>query len=479
MSTALVWFRRDLRLEDQPALAAALAAGHRVVPVYVHAPEEDGDWTPGAASRWWLHHSLQALSGELERRGSRLIVRRGPTLPTLLDLARESGATAVHWNRLYEPASIARDSVVKAGLRSAGLAADSHNGHLLFEPWQVETGSGGPYKVFTPFWRNCAARLDALPLPQAAPARLAAVPATIASTPIESLGLLPRIRWDDGLRSHWSPGAAGALRQLGTFVDETIAGYAKSRDVPASPGTSRLSPHLHFGELSPRQALAAARSASLATRSGTQQGADSFIRELGWREFAHHLLYHFPATTDLPLDRRFERLDWQPPGEPLRAWQQGRTGLPIVDAGMRELWHTGWMHNRVRMIVASLLTKNLFLHWRHGARWFWDTLVDADLASNTLGWQWTAGCGADAAPYYRIFNPVLQGERFDPGGDYVRRWIPELAHLPASDIHAPWAAKPAVLAAAGVTLGDSYPRPIVDLKESRDAALARFAALKA
>jgi len=471
VTTALFWFRRDLRLTDHPGLLEAVASAERVIPVYVHAPEEEGPWQPGAASRWWLHRSLIALSAQLERLGSRLVIRRGPSRQALAKLASETGASSVHWTRLYEPALAERDRQLQLELAAPGLQACHWGGHLLFEPWEVRNGSGDPYRVFTPFWRNCLGNLDERGQPQPPPRQLGSVPKGIKSLGVEELGLEPRVSWDEGLRECWRPGEQGALAALDAFADEAMATYASERDRPDLAGTSRLSPHLHFGEISPRQALAAARQ-----HGG--RGAESFVRELGWREFAHHLLHHFPHTVDAPLDTRFENLDWRHDAGELEAWQAGRTGFPIVDAGMRELWRTGWMHNRVRMVVASLLTKNLFMHWLEGARWFWDTLVDADLANNTLGWQWTAGCGADAAPYYRVFNPVLQAEKFDPKRDYIRRWVPEIAGLPDKWIACPWAAPEEVLAAAGVVLGRDYPEPIVDPRGSRDEALRRFEALK-
>jgi deoxyribodipyrimidine photo-lyase len=474
VSVAIFWFRRDLRLTDNPALTAALAAADTVVPVYIHAPEEEGDWAPGAASRWWLHRSLDSLSRELDARGSRLIIRRGPSLDALARLAEETDATSIHWNRLYEPAIVARDHAIKQALGERGLHVGSSNGHLLFEPWAVRTGAGGPYRVFTPFWKTCLGSIDQVGAPLPAPRRMPAVREDLDSVECGSLGLSPRLAWDEGLQATWQPGEAGAAAALDRFCGGAIESYDADRNRPDRSGTSRLSPFLHFGEISARQALVAAR----VPGSGDSSGAESFIRELGWREFAHHLLYHFPHTPDAPLDARFDKLDWRRDSGLLRAWQRGLTGYPIVDAGMRELWHTGWMHNRVRMIVASLLTKNLFMHWREGARWFWDTLVDADLANNTLGWQWTAGCGADAAPYYRVFSPILQAEKFDPDRRYIRRWIPELAALPDKWVHCPWLAPAAVLEAAEVTLGTTYPAPIVDPRGSRDDALQRFAALK-
>jgi deoxyribodipyrimidine photo-lyase len=471
MAATLVWLRRDLRLADQPALQAAAQRGLPVIPVFIHAPGEEAPWQPGGASNWWLHHSLVRMGEALAQTGSRLILRRGASLATLLDLALETGADAVFWNRLYEPAVIRRDQEIKRTLREAGLTATSFNAALLQEPWQIATGSGDPYKVFSPFWKACRkAGIDIAP--GTAPARLPGPYAAARaggvwprSEPLEALDLLPRIRWDRGLAEHWTPGEAGALERLQDFVEDSVRAYAKGRELPGRDGTSRLSPHLHFGEISPRQIVWTLREAGLDLDAG---GPEHFVRELGWREFGQHLIYHFPQTTEEPLNPRFQHFPWRESQQDLRAWQQGRTGIPIVDAGMRELWQTGWMHNRARMIVASLLTKNLRLHWLHGARWFWDTLVDADLASNTLGWQWAAGSGADAAPYFRIFNPVLQGERFDTDGAYVRRYVPELGAMPDAKIHTPWKSDRKT---------PDYPDPVVDLKTSREAALAAFKTL--
>ncbi|HET7201920.1 MAG TPA: deoxyribodipyrimidine photo-lyase [Steroidobacteraceae bacterium] len=477
MSTALVWFRRDLRLADHPALAAAVAHAERVVAVYVHSPEDDGEWRAGAASDWWLHHSLLRLDEALRPRGIGLTVRRGPPARELSALVEETGATRIHWNRRYEPAAVARDAPLQAELRSRGLTCESFGGPLLCEPWQVRTAQGGPYKVFTPFWRACQAQFDTLPAPLPAPARLHGPRRAPRSVPIPALGLLPQVRWDAGLAARWAPGEAGGHARLDEFCNGEIATYDEDRNRPDRPASSRLSPHLHFGELTARQCLVAARNA-VVDRPEARKSAEAFVREFGWRDFAHHLLHHFPHTANAPLDERFARFAWSDDESLLEAWRRGRTGYPIVDAGMRELWSTGWMHNRVRMIVASLLTKNLRQPWLAGARWFWDTLVDADLASNTLGWQWTAGCGADAAPFFRIFNPVLQAERYDPQRAYLRRWLPELAQLPDAWIHRPWQAPSDVLLAAGVTLGKTYPRPIVDLAASRREALAAYARIR-
>jgi deoxyribodipyrimidine photo-lyase len=478
MSTALVWFRRDLRLTDNPMLRLALRQAERVIPVYLHCPEEEGGWAPGAASRGWLHHSLHALDGALQALGSRLIIRRGEDSQALLQaLINETGADQVCWNRLHEPATVARDQRIKAALRGQGLRVESGNASLLHEPARLHRDGRG-YRVFTPFWKVLlASGIDQAVV--AAPESLPPVQG-LASTPIEALDLLPRIPWDRGLYSRWTPGEAGAQAALAAFMTAALQGYAGGRDRPDQPHTSRLSPHLHFGEIGPRRVIRALLEATgLPVAADSRGDGDRFAAELGWREFAHHLLFHYPHTPEQPMDSRFAAFPWHGDyADDLRAWQRGQTGIPLVDAGMRELWATGWMHNRVRMVVASFLTKNLLIPWQEGARWFWDTLVDADLASNTLGWQWTAGCGADAAPYFRVFNPVLQGEKFDPVGAYVRRWLPELARLPDKWLHRPWEAPVAVLAEAGLVPGRDYPLPIVDLKASRARALAAFAKLK-
>jgi deoxyribodipyrimidine photo-lyase len=483
VSTALVWFRRDLRLADHPALHRAALAHERVIPVYIHAPDEEAPWPPGAAACWWLHRSLAALSAALEQQGSRLILRQGDCLATLQQLLYETGATAVYWNRLYEPATIARDRRVKAALCDAGVVAESHHAALLIEPWTLLKADQTPYQVFTPFWKACLQQLPPstpLPIP-----RLAGGESWPSSQPLESLNLLPRIPWDQGLAEAWRPGERGALAQLDQFCESGLSGYAQWRDWPGQEGVSRLSPHLHFGELSPHQvwaAAAAAAAAALATGGDplANKGAETFLREIGWREFAHYVLYHWPHTPDQPLQPRFAAYPWREDyAELLDAWQRGQTGYPLVDAGMRQLWHTGWMHNRLRMLVASFLVKNCRIPWQEGARWFWDTLVDADLANNTLGWQWTAGCGVDAAPYFRVFNPIIQGQKFDPDGACVRRWIPELAALPSALIHQPWMTLPTAPAATGFTLSAHYPRPVVDFAASRNEALAGYERIRA
>jgi deoxyribodipyrimidine photo-lyase len=472
----IVWFRRDLRLADNPALSAARAGG-AVVPCYIHAPDEEDPWPPGAASRWWLHEALVGLDEDLRAAGSQLIVRSGPTAQALDELLRETGAGAIYWNRLYEPAITARDERLKAALNERGIQARSFNAALLAEPWTVTTQGGTPFRVFTPFWNALARRLDEVPPPTPRPASLPALSPQLESLSIGDLKLLPKVHWTKGLAAAWRPTEAGARHQLEQSVETRLASYRTARDSPGETGTSRLSPYLHFGQLGPRQILHKVRAAQR-SRSLTAAAADTYLRQIGWREFAHHLLFHFPHTPEAPFQPAFAKLPIRSDPALLARWQQGKTGIPIVDAGMRELWATGWMHNRVRMIVASLLTKNLGLHWLEGARWFWDTLVDADLANNTLGWQWTAGCGADAAPYYRIFNPVAQAERFDPDGTYQRQWVPELGRLTTRWLAKPWEAPPEELQRAGVVLGESYPQPIVDLKASRARALADYHALR-
>ncbi len=477
-TTTLVWFRQDLRLTDNPALAAALEFGVPVVPVFIHAPAEEVPWEPGGASRWWLHRSLQQLDRDLGRLGSRLCLRKASdSLQELKRLARECGATRILWNRRYEPQLTARDRHIKAALRSAGYEAESFNAALLHEPWTVKSKSGGPFQVFSAFWRHCLTLPDP-PEPAPAPTHLPAPRAWPVSLDIADLGLLPRQPWTDGVQAAWTPGSAAAHGLLQRFLDESMEVYSTNRDRPDLSGTSRLSPHLHFGEISPREVWHGMRRFALRHGGHSSWRQSQFLAELGWREFGYHLLYHFPVTPELPLREKFAAFPWKPSAEHLQAWQRGATGYPLVDAGMRQLWQTGWMHNRVRMIAASFLVKDLLQNWVDGARWFWDTLVDADLASNTLGWQWVAGCGADAAPYFRIFNPTTQATRFDPLGTYVREWVPELARLPSPWIHEPWAAPAPVLAAAGVQLGESYPHRLVDHETARAAALAALATLR-
>lgn len=474
---ALLWFRQDLRLADNPALATAVASGRPILPVFILDEDSPGRWAPGGASRWWLGRSLAALSAALSKRGARLLLRRGEAGPVLEALIRETGAAAVFWNRCYEPWALARDKAIESRLAKRGIEARSFNAALLQEPWEMETGSGGPFKVFTPFSRALLARPPpSTPLP--APRKLSGFAGKLRSDAVETWHLQPTSPdWSGGMAKAWHPGEAGAAKRLAHFLDAAAAGYAHGRDRPDRPGTSRLSPHLNWGEIGPRQVWQAVE-ARRAAGSLADSAAAAFLRELIWREFTHHQLYHWPDLPEQPWRAEFEKFRWQRDRRLLRAWQKSETGYPIVDAGMRELWVTGWMHNRVRMITASFLIKDLLQPWQAGEAWFWDTLVDADLAQNAANWQWVAGSGADAAPYFRIFNPVLQGRKFDPDGVYVRRWIPALAKLPARHVHAPWQAPSEVLAVARVRLGVDYPTPIVDHDAARRRALDAFAEIR-
>ncbi len=474
---AVVWFLQDLRLGDNPALDHAVAEYDAVIPLYLWTPDEHGEWPPGGAAKWWLHHSLASLDGDLRQKGSRLVLRKGAAaLPLLRAVARETGARAVFWNARYEPALRERDREVVRELRGDGLTVQVFRSRILHDPRRIQTSDGNPYRVFTPFWKKLQDAMDVgatLDRPRMgeskAPARWP------ASESLGALGLDPKHQWADGLAEAWTPGEAGAQRRLDTFIERALLDYDEGRNRPDRDGSSRLSPYLQHGELSPRQVWNAV--AGWVSNRTMKDAADAYLREIAWREFGYHLLFHFPHTTTEPLNEKFERFPWDASERDMKAWCKGRTGYPVVDAGMRQLWRTGWMHNRTRMIVASFLTKDLLIPWQDGARWFWDTLVDADLANNTLGWQWTAGSGADAQPYFRIFNPVSQGNRYDPDGAYVRAWVPELAELPSASIHEPWKAKNSVLEDAGVVLGDTYPSRIVDHREARDRALEAYQGL--
>lgn len=475
----ILWFRRDLRLSDNPALAAAAATGDPVVPVFILDEVSNGVRPLGSASRWWLHHSLASLANGVSDLGSPLVLRRGPADAVLQQLIEETGAKGVFWNRLYDAASVDRDTRIKQDLQGSGRIAESFNGSLLHEPWTIKTKTGKPYSVFTPFWKAILALGDPGATEQT-PEQMKAPDNPVDSDTLDDWNLLPtNPDWAGGLRDMWKPGEQTAQIQLRTFHDTALPDYGDGRDIPGANGTSMMSPHLHFGEISPRQIWRATRfwadAKELSAASGTAQ---AYLREIGWREFNQHLQFHFPNLPMQNVNQRFDAFPWVDDADALAAWQRGRTGYPIVDAGMRELWETGWMHNRVRMVVASFLVKHLRIHWRQGEDWFWDTLVDADPANNAGNWQWVAGCGFDAAPYFRIFNPILQGERFDTDGRYVRRWVPEIADLPDKYLHKPWEAPAALLEEAGIRLGDTYPSPIVDHKAARQTALDAYGALK-
>jgi deoxyribodipyrimidine photo-lyase len=472
LSTAatIVWFRYDLRLCDNPALDAAIQRGGPVLPLYIYVPEEEAPWQPGRASRHWLHHSLAALENDLAKTGSKLILRRGNTSDVFRALLRETNAKAVLWNRRYEPAILKRDETLAQTLKEIGIQIETFNSALLFEPWSIKTSTGGPFQVFTPFWRACLkAHEPAAPLP--APRRISGPAKWPPSLRLNELNLTSSPPPD--ISPVWQPGAAGAHAML-KLLGPKLGNYEEGRDVPGSDGTSRLSPHLHFGEISPREVWSALKDANSDGQRTSDWRQSRFLMELGWREFSHHLLYHFPTMPEEPIRGRFRNFRWRNRPEFLDAWAEGRTGYPFVDAGMRQLRTIGWMHNRVRMVAASFLVKHLLMDWREGARCFWERLVDADLAQNSMGWQWVAGCGADAAPFFRIFNPVLQGEKFDGEGSYIRRWVPELARLPKKWIHQPWKAPSSALKEAGVELGGTYPEPIVNHAIAREVALEAY-----
>lgn len=477
-SPVIVWFRLDLRLADNPALTSAIESDCPVIPLYIWSPEEDGKWTPGSASRYWLHHALLSLNSELVAKNSRLILRTGLSLATLKEIINETGADKVYWNRCYEPTAIARDKHIKQSLSEQAITVSSFNSHLLHEPHTIKNKQGKPFKVFTPFWKHYQTLEVHEPL-KITKTKLTVPAKWPVSEKITGFGLVPRIKWYTTISDTWEINSTVALKRVRTFIRDTMQDYPTYRDCPAIDGISRMSPYLHFGQISARQIWYMVHEYEQKQgRMTLAKAAQSYLRQLIWREFAYHLLFHFPHTPDQPLYEKYKQFPWQKNKKYLTAWQKGLTGYPIVDAGMRELWHTGWMHNRVRMIAGSFLVKDLLIHWREGAKWFWDTLVDADLANNTLGWQWVAGCGADAAPYFRIFNPVTQGERFDPEGDYVKRWVPELSALDIKYIHKPWQAPVEILKQSGITLGKTYPCPVVDHAEARNKALAYYQQIK-
>lgn len=472
--TAIIWFREDLRLTDNPAYAAAVESGYDLLPLYIFN-ENDGTRPLGGASRWWLHQSLEQLDQSLD---GHLILRRGHPATVLRGLAQKlGGPMAIYWNRLYQPTTIHRDSAIKQKLSQEGLEVFTFPGNLLLEPMGFSNLSGLPFKVFTPFFKALKNQKIDRPYPQ--PPLTPQFASGIEGERLDTWQLTPTSpNWAEGFVDHWQVGEKAAQEKLRHFLSHRLNGYSENRNRPDLPNVSRLSPHLHFGEISAKQVWTATQFMADQNPELAEE-ADKFLSELVWREFSAHLLFHFPDLPQQNWRRQFDDFPWVSSDQQLKLWQRGLTGYPIVDAGMRELWQTGYMHNRVRMIVASFLAKDLLIDWRHGEAWFWDCLVDADLANNVASWQWVAGCGADAAPYFRIFNPVTQGQRFDPNGDYVRRFCPELARLPNDQIHAPFAADPLILRAAGVELGKNYPHPLVDHKRARDAALLAYRSLAA
>ncbi len=466
------WFRQDLRLQENPSLNFLLNNSESIILLYIVDTSQKNEWGMGAASKWWLHHSLNKLNDDLISKGSNLIVRRGDPLKILEEISKENDISLISWNRTYEPYSIDRDTKIKSNLKKLNITCESFNSSLLMEPWEYQNKSGKPYKVFTPFWNN----LQKILHPKAPLKKIIQIktPGTIYSLKIEDLNLLPKIKWDKDFYSQWEPGELGAQNNLTHFL-KNIDHYKDERDYPSNLATSKLSPHLHFGEISPREIW---RLTEQSFKAGDSKTIEPFLRQLAWREFATQLLFHFPKSTKEPLRLEFTKFPWTNNKKHLELWKKGATGYPIIDAGMRELWATGTMHNRVRMLVGSFLVKNLLIHWVKGAEWFWDTLVDADLANNTMGWQWVAGSGADAAPYFRIFNPITQSEKFDKEGLYIKKWVPELGEMPAKIIHAPWLQSDETLASYNVFLDKNYPKPIIQLKETRENALEAYQELK-
>jgi deoxyribodipyrimidine photo-lyase len=472
MKHTLVWFRQDLRLKDNPALYFAASNADALLFVYILDDETPDTWRMGAASRWWLHHSLTSLASTLEEKGHQLVLKRGNAESVLKELVVEENIDEVVFNRCYEP----YNQQLEKGLHdSLGAEVKHFNGSLLFDLDSVKTQGGGYYKVYTAFWKSCLKNgvvKEALAVPD-----LKSVKSISAeSDGLNDWRLLPtKPDWAKGLKAEWTPGEEGARKAAEAFLEEGVAHYGNGRDVPSQKYTSKLSPHLHFGEVSPRQIWQATH---MHQGESKTKNHEKFLAEVGWREFAHYLLHHFPTFPEKNFNAKFDPFPWLKNPEGLKAWQRGETGYPIVDAGMRQLWQTGWMHNRVRMIVASFLTKHLLIHWEEGEKWFWDTLVDADLANNAAGWQWVAGTGADASPYFRVFNPILQGEKFDKEGEYVREWVPEIAGLPNSIIHKPWEADTDMLKQAGVELGKDYPNPIIEHKRGRERALEAYQSIR-
>ncbi len=465
--SSIMWFRQDLRLADNPALTHAIKQGE-VLAVYIDDDTNPGDFEMGAVTKWWLHHSLKALDESLD---GKLNIYQGDPLETLKALVQQFGVTHLSWNRMYEAWAIERDKAIKLHFQEGGIEVETFNGSLLWEPWDVLKKDGTPYRVFTPFYRKGCLSAKPPRMPLGKPKKLVAHgdPKSIA---IDELNLLPSHPWHHKLEPYWKIGEQAAKKKMQSYLKAKVDQYKKARDFPGMEATSSLSPHLHFGEVSPNQVWYGAKDGEWS------DGRDVFCSELGWREFSYSLLFYNPKLPTDNLMEKFNDFPWKQNKKFLKAWQFGNTGIPIVDAGMRQLYETGHMHNRLRMIVGSFLVKNLLLHWHHGERWFWDCLVDADMAANSASWQWVAGCGADASPYFRVFNPTLQGEKFDPNGEFTKKFVPELKDLPKKYLFCPWEAPDVILKEAGVTLGKTYPKPIVDLKASRLEALSAYETIK-
>ena len=468
---AIHWFRQDLRITDNPSLETA-AEFDAVLPIYILDDENSQEFKMGSASRWWLHNSLQSLNESLD--GKLSIYSQNPEI-VIQELLKKYEVKAVFWNRCYEPWRIDRDIDIKAYLDDKNIENKSFNSHLLWEPWDISKDDGTPYRVFTPYYKKGCLNAEEPRLPSKN-LKIDTIFYDQDCEQIDTLDLLPRINWYSQIQEAWKPGEEGAQKRLDQFLEEGLLDYKEGRNFPFKENVSRLSPHLHFGEISPNEVWYQAKTKE--SVSGIQKSLEHFLSELGWREFSYYLLYHFPSLPKQNFQAKFNKFPWIKNESFLESWQKGETGYPIVDAGMRELWQTGYMHNRLRMVVGSFLVKNLLIDWREGEDWFWDCLVDADLASNSAGWQWVAGSGADAAPYFRIFNPVTQGLKFDPEGEYTKKYVPELKLLPNKFLFSPWEAPKEILEKAGIELGKDYPEPIVDLKYSRELALEAFGKTK-
>ena len=465
---SIFWFRQDLRLADNPGLSEAISKGI-VLPIYIYDDINSNEYEMGSASKWWLHNSLEKLNDSLN---NKLSVYKGDALKIIESLTKSYDVESISWNRCYEPWRIKRDKNIKSEIEKKGIEVNTFNGSLLWEPFNILKTDGTPYRVFSPYYRKGC--LNAAPprIPLKSPEISSLFKDEYNESTIEDLSLIPKVHWFDEMEKLWKPGEVGAQEKLYDFLDDGLFGYKEGRNFPSQKNVSQLSPHIHLGEISPNQVWYAAKQKE--DETGIEKDLSHFLSELGWREFSYNLLYHFPTLPRENLQKKFDNFPWQENTDFSDKWKKGHTGYPIVDAGMRELWQTGYMHNRVRMIVGSFLVKNLLLHWHEGEKWFWDCLIDADLASNSASWQWVAGSGADAAPYFRIFNPISQGIKFDPEGEYTKKFLPELRDLPIKYLYSPWEAPADVLEQANIKLGENYPKPIVDLKESREKALDAF-----
>ena len=464
----IFWFRQDLRILDNPGLSKSLTSD-KVLPIYILDDTNSNDFAMGAASRWWLHNSLRELNKNLDNKLSLYI---GDPSEILESLSSRFNIKGIFWNRCYEPWRIERDKKIKSKFIEKDIIVETFNSALLWEPWEILKSDNTPYKVFTPYYRKGCLMSEPPRKPFSAPNLDTLFEDKENILQLDDLNLLPRIKWYKEMEKVWEPGEKGAHKKLESFLSDGLLGYKEGRNFPSKKNVSQLSAHMHFGEISPNQVWHRAKLKK--DLPGIEKDLDHFLSELGWREFSYNLLFHFPELPRENLQKKFDNFPWIENEILFDKWKKGLTGYPIVDAGMRELWQTGYMHNRVRMIVGSFLVKNLLLHWHKGEEWFWDCLIDADLASNSASWQWVAGSGADAAPYFRIFNPISQGIKFDPEGEYTKKFLPELKDLPTKYLYSPWEAPADVLEKANVKLGENYPGPIVDLKESRERALEAF-----